>query len=101
MRSDETLLLQALKLKQLGDNGHTGDGDLIEQLLLQNPETAQMKMRNICAFISPELFGQVAQVCDVLSLSKRQVVEMALVDLMEKANKIISETEALKAFEVH
>lgn len=100
MRTDETLLLQALKLKQLGSTGHSADGDLIEQLLLQNPDAAKEKMRNICAFITPELFDQVANVCNILSLSKRQVVEMALVDLMQKANKIINDTEALKAFEV-
>jgi hypothetical protein len=97
MRSDETLLLQALKLKQLGDNGYTGDGDLVEHLALQNPEAAKEKMRNICAFISPQLFDDVNQVCSILSLSKRQIVEMALIDLMEKAHKIINETGALNA----
>ena len=101
MRTDETLLLQALKLKQLGDSGHTGDGDLIEQLVLQNPDVAKEKMRNICAFITQELFDDVANVCQMLSLSKRQIVEMALIDVMQKAHKIINETEALKAFEVN
>lgn len=100
MKTDETLLLQALKLKQLGHTGHSLDGDLIEQLALSNPEAAKTDMRNICAFISQPLFDDVTDVCQILSLSKRQIVEMALIDVMEKAHKIINETEALKAFEV-
>ena len=100
MRSNETLLLQALKLKQLGDKGFSGDGDMLELLLLQNPEAAKEKMRNICAFISPELFDDVSNVCNILSLSKRELIEMALVDVLEKAHKVIDETGALKAFEV-
>ena len=100
MRTDETLLLQALKLKQLGHTGHSFDGDLVEHIALQNPEAAKEKMRNICAFISHELFDDVANVCQILSISKRQIVEMALIDVMEKAHKIINETEALKSFEV-
>ena len=100
MRSNEILLLQALKLKQLGDRGHSGDVDLIEQLASQNPEYAKEKMRNICAFITPEMFDDVSQVCDILSLSKRELIEMALVDVLEKAHNIIDDTGALKAFEV-
>lgn len=100
MKTDETLLLQALKLKELGHNGHSGDGDLIEQLVLQNPETAKEKMRNICAFISHELFDDVTNMCNILSISKRRLIEMALIDVMEKAHKIVNDTEALKAFEV-
>ena len=100
MRSNETLLLQALKLKQLGHKGFSGDGDMLELLLLQNPEAAKEKMRNICAFISPELFDDVSNVCNILSLSKRELIEMALVDVLEKAHKVIDDTGALKAFEV-
>jgi hypothetical protein len=92
MRTDDTLLLQALKLKELNTRGFSG-GDLIERLLDSNPEAAK-KMRNICAFITPELFDEVEGVCNLLSLSKRQVIEMALVDFMEKATKIINDNDA-------
>lgn len=100
MRSNETLLLQALKLKQLGQKGYSGDFDLIEHITQANPESAKEKMRNICAFISNELFDDVTSVCTTLSLSKRELIEMALVDVLEKAHKVIDETGALKAFEV-
>jgi len=92
MRTDDTLLLQALKLKELNTRGWSG-GDLVEQLLDSNPE-AKEKMRNICAFIHPELFAQVEGVCSLLSLSKRQVVEMALIDFLAKADTIMEQTGA-------
>ena len=93
MRTDDTLRLQALKLKELNTRGWSG-GDLVDQLLEQNPEAAAEKMRNICAFITPELFSQVEGICSLLSLSKRQVVEMALVDFVARADQILEETGA-------
>lgn len=92
MRTDDTLRLQALKLKELNTRGWSGP-DLVQHLLDSNPE-AKEKMRNICAFISPELFSQVEGVCSLLSLSKRQVVEMALIDFLSKADSIMEETGA-------
>jgi hypothetical protein len=93
MRTEETLLLQALKLKELNTRGYSGP-DLIDSVINANPEVAKEKMRNICAFVSVELFNNVEGVCQLLSLSKRQVVEMALLDFMEKASKVIEETDA-------
>lgn len=52
MKSEEMLMLQALKLKKLNSKGFDGP-DLVEQLILQNPDSAKEKLRNICAFISP------------------------------------------------
>lgn len=92
MRTDDTLRLQALKLKELNTRGWSGP-DLLEHLIEANPQVKE-KMRNICAFISPELFDQVEGVCSLLSLSKRQVVEMALHDFLTKADSIMEETGA-------
>lgn len=93
MRTDETLLLQALKVKQLTTRGYSGPDSLLDRVLESNPEEAKKSMRNICAFISPELFDDVNGLSNVLELSKRQIVEMALLDFMEKAHKIIKEVD--------
>lgn len=89
MRSDEILRLKALQLKQLNTTG-VSDGRFIDQLIDQSPE-AQGKLRNICAFVSPELFSDVEGLCEMLDLSKREVVQMALVDLVKKASKIVDQ----------
>lgn len=95
MKSEELLMLQALKLKKMNSRGYEGP-DLVDQLILQNPDEAKEKLRNICAFISPELFGQIDSLCDLLDLSKREFVEMALVDLVSKAHAVIDQTNAME-----
>lgn len=92
MRTDETLLLQVLKVKELSTRGHSGP-DLIDRLIDDNQDDVKKSLRNICAFISPALFDDITGICNVLDLSKRQVVEMALLDFVEKAHKIIKEVD--------
>ena len=93
MKSEEMLMLQALKLKKLNSKGYDGP-DLVEQLILQNPDATKEKLRNICAFISPELFADIDSLCGLLDLSKREFVEMALIDLVAKAHAVIQQTNA-------
>lgn len=95
MKSEEMLMLQALKLKKLNSKGHNGP-DLVDQFVLQNPDEAKEKLRNICAFISPELFADIDSLCGLLDLSKREFVEMALIDLVTKAHAVIQQTNAME-----
>ena len=95
MKSEEVLMLQALKLKKLNSKGYDGP-DLVDQLVLQNPDAAKDKLRNICAFISPELFADIDSLCGLLDMSKREFVEMALVDLVSKAHAVIDQTNAME-----
>lgn len=94
MNTDEVLTLQALKFKQLNTQGHSFDMDMIELALKHNPDD-KAKLRNICAFIQPSLFEKIENLCSMLELSKRQFVEMALVDLVAKANSTIDKFDVL------
>ena len=95
MKSEELLMLQALKLKKLNTRGYDGP-DMVEYLARQNEEEAKAKLRNICAFISPELWDQIDEYCRLLELSKRKYVEMALIDLVAKTKAVLDETKALE-----
>lgn len=94
MNTDEILTLQALKFKQLHVQGHSLPADLVERLIDQQPEV-KAKMRNICAFIDPSLFEKVENLCGILDLSKRQFVEMALLDFVQKAGATIDRFGAM------
>lgn len=96
MKTDEVLILQALKFKQLHTQGHDMPGDVLEQMMDALPEVKE-KLRNICAFISPVLFEEIEGLCGMLELSKRQFVEMALRDMVEKAKATIAQFDALPA----
>lgn len=95
MNSRDKLLLQVLKLKELNTQGFTGDGDLVGQVIEQDEAQAKAKMKNLCAYISPVLFDEVNQVGELLSLSKRQIVEMAVIDFLAKAHAVIEEVGAM------
>ena len=94
MKSEEILMLQALKLKKLNTRGYDGI-DLVQHLVDQNEE-AKTKLRNICAFISPELFEEINSLTNLLDLRKREFVEMALQDLVAKSHAVLEQTNAME-----
>lgn len=85
MDTNDVLTLKALELKN-AVYGLNSDG--LDHALRANPEIKE-SMRNICAFISNELFSDVERICKNLSISKRSLIEMALVDIIEKADNIM------------
>jgi len=93
MTPSETLQLQALKLKQLHTRGSSTPGALLDEVIRQNPDEAKAQLRNICALISPQLFEKVENLCSTLDLSKREFVEMALVEFVELAEKVLREVD--------
>lgn len=95
MKTDEFLTLQALKFKQSHSGGIRFDGtDLFQHVIDSDPEV-KAKLRNICAFIQPGLFDQIEEICTMLDLSKREFVEMALIDLVAKAHSTIEKFDVL------
>lgn len=95
MKSRETLILQTLKFKSL----HTGNSNspLIDAVL-QDPENAEhvsKLTRNVCAMVSIELANEMDQLCDILQLSKREVITMAIIDFLDKARDVLGEFDAM------
>lgn len=93
MNFQETIQLKALALKQFRTRGVSDN--LHEHLLEQavkTPEGAALT-RNICAHISVQLFQRVEECCSMLDLSKRQFVEMALKEALDRAETIVAEVD--------
>lgn len=92
MNFNETIQLQALKLKQsTKGNGEFGD-QMIDMALKQDPALGGLT-RNICAHISVQLFDRVEQCCGMLDLSKRRFVEMALSEALDRAEAIVADID--------
>ncbi len=85
MDTNDVLTLKALELK---NTVYGVNSDAFDHAMRANPEIKE-SMRNICAFISNELFSDVERICKNLSISKRSLIEMALVDIIEKADNIM------------
>ena len=97
MNTIDTLTLKALELKQ--SLSGASNLDLIDHLIAKNPDATKESMRNICAFISKELFAQVEEVCSTLSLSKRQLIEMALIDIIDKSKEIMTRHDVFEGID--
>lgn len=98
MNTIDTLTLKALQLK---DTFTGSSGSFVLDHLLETNEEAKASMRNICAFIHPDLFERVEGVGKTLGMSKRQMVEMALIDFMEKVDEVMNRHEVHDAIEAY
>lgn len=94
MNFNDTIQLQALRLKQLNTEGFSGSSRLVDHLIDQNPEQAQqLEMKNICAMVSKQMFDEVDGICHMLDISKRRFVELALSEAIAKASVIVNEVQ--------
>lgn len=95
MTPSEILLLQALKLKQSAHGDYVGMNNPFDQMLAPkveaDPEAFKDEFRNICALITLPLFKDIEKLCNALDMSKREFVQLALVEFVDKANKVIAE----------
>lgn len=90
MTPSQNIQLQALKLKATIEGSHPALIDAI----LENPankEGLKKEFRNVCALISVTQFEALEELCNLLDLSKREVISMALNDFIPRANAIVSE----------
>lgn len=80
MRLDEMIQLGTLKLKAEIDGQNT-EAIFGDRLFDEHRD----KLRNVCALISPALFDALEDVCQKLSVTKRQFIEAVIVEGVEKA----------------
>lgn len=92
MNTRETLVLHALKRKQLFTGA--GNDKLIDMLLAQNPEQADNLTKNVCARIPHELAKEMEELGGLIDLNKREMVTLAIVDFLEKVRNTMDEFDA-------
>jgi hypothetical protein len=104
MTPSQIIQLQALKLKSTIDGHHPS---LVDQIT-ENPANAEglkKDFRNVCALIPALQFERLEDVCSLLDLSKREVINMALSHFFPMVDAIVAEVnpfendEARKAAE--
>jgi hypothetical protein len=89
MDLNQTLQLQALKLKAVHGAGITGHA--LEAVIESNATAT----RQICARISPELYDEVSTLSQLLDMPQRQFIELALTHAVNQAHKTLEETGAM------
>lgn len=92
MNTRETLVLQALKRKQVF-TGASNDR-LLDMVLAQNPEQADNLTKNVCARIPHDLAKEMEELGGVIDLNKREMITLAIVDFLEKVRATMDEFDA-------
>lgn len=94
MTTDEILTLQALRFKE---SHFHATSSALESAIEQEGEAGQIPLRNICALISVPMFQDIEVYCQMLNLSKRKFVELALSDLLIKTQAVIDKVQPFPA----
>lgn len=92
MNSTEKILLGVLKFKALHQG--SANGDLVDQILEQHPEQADQITRNVCARIPLELSQRLEAYTDLVGLNKREIINLALIDFLDKCEAVMNEYDA-------
>ena len=92
MNTREILVLKTLQWKETMTG--SGNGDLVDHLLAQDPSKADELTKNVCARISLQLAQEMETVGGMLNLNKREIITFALQDFLDKARDTITEFKA-------
>ncbi len=92
MKFDELIKLKALQLK--ADQTGASLMEALGESQLELPEVTEgLKLRQVCAMVSPALFQELEGTCELLGITKRKFVEVSLIDAMNRAAVIVSEVD--------
>lgn len=79
-----------------GSLGQDVDGTFVPAQSLE--EVCPIPLRNVCAKLSVELVDRLDNSLSILSMSKREFIEMALIEALDKVDVVLEEIDA---FELH
>lgn len=88
MNFDEKIQLKVLQLK-----AGMADGKLIDHIIEAGDVPA---LRQMCAKITPQLHDRLDQMTNLLDMSKREFVEAALIDALNRADEVLERSGALR-----
>lgn len=91
MKFDELVRMKALQLKAI-QTGQT-TMELVESQLELPKVQKEFKLRQVCAMVSPKLFDQLEATCELLTISKREFITLALIEAIDRAEGIVVDVD--------
>jgi hypothetical protein len=77
----------------------SSNSDVSEMHMANMPSVDKEKLRNVCALISVSLFDRLESSCSLLQITKRQFIEAALIEALDKADKIVQDEGVFESFD--
>jgi hypothetical protein len=84
------------RMIEAGSLGTAVDGEFVPAKTLE--DICPIPLRNVCAKLSVELVERLDNALGVLNMSKRQFIEAALIEALNKVDQVLEEVDA---FEYH
>lgn len=92
MKFDELVRLKALQIK--AENSGRFIMETLGESQLELPEVQkELKLRQVCAMLTPALFARFEATCSELSISKREFITQALSEAIDRAEEIVAEID--------
>lgn len=88
MNFDEKIQLKVLQLK-----ASWPDGKLIDHMIEQG---SAPELRQMCAKVSPVLHDRLEQLTSLLDMSKREFIEAAVIDALDRAEEVLERSGAMR-----
>jgi hypothetical protein len=90
--------LQQKLLHKVLDYKFKNDAAILDHVLNDpsNHEAIKVKFKNVCALISEPLTNRLESTLSILNMSKREFLEMAIIDALNNVDSIIDEVDAFE-----
>lgn len=99
--SHQSLFKQKLTHKALSFKFSLGGGSALVDHIIDSSsgdseELAKLKVKNVCAALSIPLIERLENTLGILGMSKREFFEMAIIQALDEADKIIEEVDVFE-----
>ena len=96
MNLDQEILMRALQFKSSVEGQPSGNTEMMEKIIEENAAKSE-EFKTVCAPISVPLFERMGLMMQILGMSKRQFIEMAIVEALDRCDEIMKEVDVFES----
>jgi hypothetical protein len=92
MKFDQEILMRALQFKNMVEGQPSGNTEGMEKLIEEHASKSD-EFKTVCAPISVPLFERMGEAMQKLGISKRQFIELAIVEALDRVDTIFTSVD--------
>jgi hypothetical protein len=96
MKLDQEILMRALQFKSSLEGQSSGNNYAMEKAIEEHAAKSD-EFKTVCAPISVPLFDRMGDKIQILGMSKRQFIEMAIVEALDRCDEIMNEVDVFES----
>lgn len=96
MNLDQEILMRSLQFKSMLEGQSSGNNEAMEKVIEEHAAKSD-QFKTVCAPISVPLFERMSHTMQILSMSKRQFIEMAIIEALDRCDEIMDEVDVFES----